>query len=346
MASPLKIGISGFGRIGRLVARQYFLNPEIQKHLDLVVVNDLGAPQDAAFSFKYDSTHGKFAGEVSHDAESVSVNGKKIAWVKHADAKQIPWKQYGVDLVFECTGRYVTKEEASAHLSAGAKKVIISAPAKGVDATIVMGVNESVYDASKHTVLSNASCTTNCLAPIVSVLHKKWGVVQGFITTVHSFTSDQRLVDNSHKDPRRARTASTNLIPTTTGAAKAVGEVIPELKGKLDGMSVRVPTPNVSLTDLVAELKVPVSIEEINAVLREAAQSSLKGVLSVCDEPLVSSDFNGNTHSSIVDSACTNVIVESAGKGKMVKVYSWYDNEVGFSCRMLDLATLIAKKGV
>lgn len=282
---------------------------------------------------------------MTFDAESLTLDGDKIAITKEKDASKLPWKALGVDLVFECTGHYVDKESSMAHIQAGAKKVIISAPAKGVDLTVVMGVNDKSYDPSKHIVLSNASCTTNCLAPIAHVLHNKFGIAHGFITTIHSYTSDQRILDNLHKDPRRARTAATNMIPTTTGAAKAVGEVIPSLKGKLDGIAVRVPTPNVSLTDLVAVLNKPASKEEINAALKEAANSELKSVLEVCDEPLVSGDFNGNRASSIVDALSTSVIADKDGKGTLCKVYSWYDNETGFSNRMLDLASLIADRG-
>ncbi len=343
----MKIAINGFGRIGRVVARQLFSNPQLRKSLELVAVNDLAAPEDLAFSLKYDTTHGKLPFEVKHDAESITVDGQRFACLKVANPTELPWAKLGVDIVLECTGRYTDKESALAHKKAGAKKVIISAPAKGVDLTVVMGVNHTQYDPSKHEVLSNASCTTNCLAPIVHVLHQTFGVKYGFMTTIHSYTSDQRILDNIHKDPRRARTAAANMIPTTTGAAKAVGEVIPELKGKLDGFAVRVPTPNVSLTDFVAELNRDVTAEEVNAALTKASQEGLKGVLQMCNEPLVSSDFNGNPYSSIVDAECTKVTGSNgASKGPMVKVYAWYDNETGFSTRMLELAKLIADKGV
>ncbi len=341
----MKIAINGFGRIGRIVARNLFTNPSYKKSLELVAVNDLATPAELAFSMKYDSTHGKLPVSISSDAESLTIDGKKIICLKQADPTQLPWAKLGVDLVLECTGRYVDKESASAHLKAGAKKVIISAPGKGVDLTVVMGVNHAAYDNSKHHILSNASCTTNCLAPLVHVLHKNFGVKYGLMTTIHSYTSDQRLLDNIHKDPRRARTAAVNMIPTTTGAAKAVGEVIPELKGKLDGFSVRVPTVDVSLTDFVGELNKTVTKEEVNAALVAAAQGELKGILDCSNEPLVSSDYIGNPYSSIVDLDLTNVTgSQGGGSGTMVKVCSWYDNETGFSCRMLELSQLIGSK--
>lgn len=340
----LKIGINGFGRIGRIVARQLYLSPELRKKIKIVAVNDLAPPSELAFAMKYDSTHGKLPVSISHDAESLTIDGDRIACIKQPDPTQLPWKSLGVDLVFECTGRYTDKESASAHFKAGAKKIIVSAPAKGVDLTVVMGVNDKLYDNSKHHLLSNASCTTNCLAPLMHVLHKSFGVQHGLMTTVHSYTSDQRLLDNIHKDPRRSRTAATNMIPTTTGAAKTVSEVIPELKGKLDGLSIRVPTVDVSITDIVATLKREVSVEEVNAALIEAANSELKGILGTSDEPLVSSDYIGDTRSSIVDLALTHVIGGEGKKGTMVKVCSWYDNEVGFSTRMLDLAALVGDR--
>lgn len=333
----VKIGINGFGRIGRIVARQLYSNPELRKSIQIMSVNDLADPADLAFSMKYDSTHGKLPFAISSDASSLTIDGDKIKCHKIANPAELPWKADGVDVVLECTGRYTDRESAAAHLKGGAKKIIVSAPAKGVDLTVVMGVNHKQYDGSKHTILSNASCTTNCLAPIVHVLHSKFGVKYGLMTTVHSYTSDQRILDNIHKDPRRARTAATNMIPTTTGAAKAVGEVIPSLKGKLDGFSMRVPTVDVSLTDLVAELQKPVTKDEVNNALKEAASGDLKGILDVCAEPLVSSDFIGNAFSSIVDLELTNVIGGDGKSGPMVKVCSWYDNEVGFSTRMLDL---------
>jgi glyceraldehyde 3-phosphate dehydrogenase len=336
----VKIGINGFGRIGRIVARQLYTNPELRKQIQLVAVNDLAAPKELAFLVDHDSVHGRLPYKVSSDAESITIDGDKIACLKQPDPKQLPWGKLGVDVVLECTGRYTDREGAATHLVAGAKKVIVSAPAKGVDLTVVMGVNHKNYDKSKHTVLSNASCTTNCLAPVAHVLHEKFGIEKGLMTTVHSYTSDQRLLDNIHSDPRRSRTAALNMIPTTTGAAKTVGEVIPALKGKLDGFSVRVPTPDVSLTDLVAILKKSVTKEEVNAAFEEAAKGPLKGILDATHEPLVSSDYIGNKHSSIVDLDLTNVM-----DGNMVKVCMWYDNEVGFSTRMLDLVAHVGAAG-
>lgn len=342
MNSPVKIAINGFGRIGRIVTRQLFLNPELSKKIELVALNDLGAPEELAFSFQYDSTHGKFPHPVEASKESISIAGRKIPCLKISNPTELPWKSLGVDVVLECTGRFTDKESASVHLKSGAKRVIVSAPAKGADLTVVMGVNHTQFDPNKHTVLSNASCTTNCLAPMAHVLHSKWGIKQGFMTTIHSYTSDQRILDNLHKDPRRARTAATNIIPTTTGAAKAVGEVIPELKGRLDGIAMRVPTPNVSLTDLVATLEKPATRDEINAALKEASETTLKGILGFCSDPLVSSDFNGNRLSSIIDAECTSIM--SGPHGNLVKVCSWYDNETGFSCRMLDLVSYIGSR--
>ena len=336
----MKIAINGFGRIGRIVARNLFLNSEQRKTLNLVAVNDLASPAELAFTLKYDTTHGTYPLEISHDAESITIDGHRIACLKHANPVELPWSKLGVDVVFECTGRYTDKESASVHLKQGAKRVIVSAPAKGVDATFVMGVNHKSFDPAKHVVVSNASCTTNCLAPVAYVLQSNWGIKNGFMTTVHSYTSDQRLVDNIHKDPRRARSAAMNIIPTTTGAAKTVGEVIPALKGKLDGISLRVPTQNVSFTDFVAVLEKPATKEAINKALAEACNGDLKGFMSFSNEPLVSSDYNGNKFSSIVDTECTNVSAD----GLLAKVGSWYDNETGFSCRMLDLASFIASK--
>lgn len=339
-----KIAISGFGRIGRIVTRQLFSNPQFRKNLQLVAINDLAATKDLAFSLKHDSTHGKLSNTLEFTDDSMTLDGQKIKVFKQANPAELPWAELGVDIVFECTGFFTDKDKASLHLKAGAKKVIVSAPGKGVDGTFVMGVNHEKYDPKNHHVVSNASCTTNCLAPMAHVLHEKFGIVQGFMTTIHSYTSDQRLLDNIHKDPRRARTAAVNMIPTTTGAAKAVGEVIPELKGKLDGFSMRVPTPNVSFTDLVAQLKVETTIEEVNSALEKASKEGpLKGYLNVSHEPLVSSDYNGDSYSSTVDLQVTNVI---GNKGNFVKVGSWYDNETGFSSRMLDLAQHMAAKGL
>jgi glyceraldehyde 3-phosphate dehydrogenase len=337
-----KIAINGFGRIGRIIARNLFTSPQLKNKIQLVAVNDLGAPSELAFSFQYDSTHGKFPTRVEATDDSLTIDGQKITCLKISNPAELPWKKLGIDVVLECTGRFTDKESAAVHLKNGAKKVIISAPAKGVDLTVVMGVNHNKYESQNHHVLSNASCTTNCLAPIAHVIHSKWGIQQGYMTTIHSFTSDQRILDNLHKDPRRARTASTNMIPTTTGAAKAVGEVIPELKGRLDGISIRVPTPNVSLTDLVATVAKPLTRDELNRALQEASETTLKGILGFSKEPLVSSDFNGSPLSSIVDAECTSVM--SGPFGNTIKVCSWYDNETGFSCRMLDLVDYIGAK--
>jgi glyceraldehyde 3-phosphate dehydrogenase len=339
----MKIAINGFGRIGRIVARQLFSNPEYRKNLNLVAINDLATPQELAFSFKYDSTHGTFPTEVSSDAESMTVDGHKFHCLKVANPNELPWSKFGVDLVLDCTGRNTDKESASVHLKQGAKKVMISAPAKGIDLTVVMGVNHSLYDNSKHHILSNASCTTNCLAPVAHTLHKHFEIKHGYMTTIHSYTSDQRLIDNIHKDPRRARTAAANIIPSTTGAAKTVGEVIPSLKGKLDGIAVRVPTPNVSFTDFVCTVKKTTTAAEVNKVLQEACKGELKGFMDFSTLPLVSSDYNGNKFSSIVDAEQTSVHIAEDGE-TMIKVCSWYDNETGFSCRMLDLAQLVASK--
>lgn len=342
----VKIGINGFGRIGRIVARQLYASPELRKSIRLVGVNDLSTPAELAFMMKYDSVHGKVPYAVTHDAESITIDGDKVAVAKVADPSQLPWKALGVDLVLECTGRYTDKESASAHFKAGAKKVIVSAPAKGVDLTVVMGVNHKQYDASKHHMLSNASCTTNCLAPVAHTLNQAFGIQHGLMMTVHSYTSDQRLIDNTHKDPRRARAAAMNMIPTTTGAAKTVGEVIPALKGKLDGLSIRVPTPDVSFTDFVATLSKNVTKEEVNAALVKAAEGELKGFMKTTTEPLVSSDYIGDRHSSIVDLDLTHVIGGDGKSGPMIKVCAWYDNEVGFSCRMLDLVKHMSAAGI
>ncbi len=337
-----KIAINGFGRIGRIITRQYFQNPEFRKKFQIVAFNELkSTPDDLAFMLRHDSTHGRFPYEIKTDDEALTIDGQRIVVTRSADPAELPWSSLGVDIVLECTGRFTDKETAGAHLKAGAKKVIVSAPGKGVDKTIVMGVNHKSYDHAKDHIVSNASCTTNCLAPLAHVLHEKFGIEHGLMTTIHAYTTDQRLLDNSHKDRRRARSAAVNMIPTTTGAARSVGEVIPALKGKLDGYSVRVPTVDVSLTDLVATLSRPVTAEEVNNALREAANGPLKGILEMCDEPLVSSDFIGSTKSSIIDSALTNVIGGANKSGNMVKVCAWYDNEAGFSTRMLDLAALM-----
>jgi glyceraldehyde 3-phosphate dehydrogenase len=338
----VKIAINGFGRIGRVVARQLYAKPEFRKNIQLVCVNDTSNLADLTFSLKYDTTHGKFPGTVSQDGENVIIDGEKIRAVKQLDPLQLPWKELGVDIVFECTGRFTDKEGASKHLQAGAKKVFVSAPGKGMDLTVVMGVNHEKYEKS-HQILSLASCTTNCLVPVAHVVHNKFGIVSGLMTTVHSYTGDQRLLDNAHRDPRRSRSAAVNMIPTTTGAAKSVGEVIPALKGKLDGLSIRVPTPNVSITDAVFLLSKKTSKDEINAALLEASKTELAGIMGIVNEPLVSSDFNGNELSSIVDVALTNVITNDAG-ASMAKICAWYDNETGFSTRMLEFAAYVARR--
>jgi glyceraldehyde-3-phosphate dehydrogenase, type I len=332
-----QVGINGFGRIGRNVFRAALSNPEI----NIVAVNDLTDAKTLAHLLKYDSVHGIFDAEVKADGDAIIVNGQRVQVLAERDPANLPWGKLGVEIVVESTGLFTSKEKASAHIVGGAKKVIISAPASGEDITIVLGVNEDKYDPKNHNVVSNASCTTNCLAPFTKVLHDKFGVKRGMMTTVHSYTNDQRILDLPHSDLRRSRAAATSIIPTTTGAAKAVGLVLPELNGKLNGFSLRVPTPNVSVTDLVAELEKSVTAEEINAALKAAAEGPMKGILDYTDEPLVSKDFNGNPHSSIVDGLSTMVI-----EGNMVKVVSWYDNEWGYSNRVVDLAIFMGKKGI
>ncbi|MDN4525776.1 type I glyceraldehyde-3-phosphate dehydrogenase [Fictibacillus fluitans] len=332
-----KVGINGFGRIGRNVFRAALNNPEVE----VVAVNDLTDANMLAFLLKHDTVHGKLDATVEVGENALIVNGKEIKVLAERDPAQLGWGDLGVEVVVESTGRFTKRADAAKHLEAGAKKVIISAPASDEDITIVMGVNEDKYEAGSHHVLSNASCTTNCLAPFAKVLNEKFGIKRGMMTTVHSYTNDQQILDLPHKDYRRARAAAENIIPTTTGAAKAVSLVLPELKGKLNGMAMRVPTPNVSLVDLVAELDKEVSADDINAALKEAAEGPLKGILGYSDEPLVSTDYNGNTNSSTVDGLSTMVM-----EGNMVKVISWYDNETGYSNRVVDLVDFIAKKGL
>ncbi|MES2801837.1 MAG: type I glyceraldehyde-3-phosphate dehydrogenase [Bdellovibrionota bacterium] len=334
--SKVKVGINGFGRIGRVFFRAAF------DKVDIAGINSLDDIEGIVHLLKYDSSHGIFNADVSHDGENLIVNGKKIPVSKTKDPAQIPWKAWGVELVMECTGALKGKEDYQKHITAGAKKVMISAPADGVDMTVVYGINHKDYDAAKHTFVSNASCTTNCLAPLAKVLDEAFGIESGTMMTIHSYTNDQRILDSSHSDPRRARSAAVSMIPTTTGAAKAVGLVLPNLKGKIDGMSMRVPTPNVSVVDFTFNAKTTMTIETINDALRKAAGGELKGVLAVEEKPLVSIDFNGNTHSSIVD-AKTTMVISGAG-GKMAKVLSWYDNEVGFSNRMVDMAIYMMGK--
>jgi glyceraldehyde 3-phosphate dehydrogenase len=333
----IKLGINGFGRIGRLVAREALQ----RKNIDIVAVNDITDAKTLAHLFKYDSVHGAFPGKVEVKGDTIVLEGDEIKVLAERDPGSLPWKDLGADVVVESTGLFRTRTKAAAHLSAGAKKVIISAPSDSkdpADATIVLGVNEKTYDASKHDVLSNASCTTNCLAPVAKVLLDNFGIVRGLMTTIHSYTNDQKILDLPHKDLRRARAAAVSMIPTTTGAARAVGLVIPELKGKLDGMAIRVPTPNVSLVDLVAVVEKETDADAINAAMKKAAEGELKGILAYCDEPLVSCDFNDNPASSIFDSLSTSVI-----DGKLVKVLSWYDNELGYSTRTVDLVEFISK---
>lgn len=333
----VKVGINGFGRIGRNVFRAALNNPEVE----VVAVNDLTDANMLAHLLQYDSVHGKLDAEVSVDGNNLVVNGKTIEVSAERDPAKLSWGKQGVEIVVESTGFFTKRADAAKHLEAGAKKVIISAPANEEDITIVMGVNEDKYDAANHDVISNASCTTNCLAPFAKVLNDKFGIKRGMMTTVHSYTNDQQILDLPHKDYRRARAATENIIPTSTGAAKAVSLVLPELKGKLNGGAMRVPTPNVSLVDLVAELNQEVTAEEVNAALKEAAEGDLKGILGYSEEPLVSGDYNGNKNSSTIDALSTMVM-----EGSMVKVISWYDNESGYSNRVVDLAAYIAKKGL
>ena len=332
-----KVGINGFGRIGREVFRVAFTNPEVE----IVAVNDLTDAETLAHLLKYDSVHGTFPHEVTVDGDYIVVDGKKVKVLAQTDPAKLPWGELGVEIVVESTGRFTEGPKAAAHIEAGAKKVIISAPAKQEDITIVMGVNEDKYDPAKHNIISNASCTTNCLAPFTKVLMEKFGIESGLMTTVHSYTNDQRILDLPHKDLRRARAAACSIIPTTTGAAKAVALVLPELKGKLNGFAMRVPTPNVSITDLTVLLQKDTTAEEINTALKEAAEGKLKGILGYNELPLVSRDYNGCPLSSIVDGLSTMMVGP-----RMAKVVSWYDNEWGYSNRVVDLACYIAAKGL
>ena len=331
----IKLGINGFGRIGRLVFRAAMNRSDVE----VVAINDLTDAATMAHLLAYDSVHGKLPVAVTGKDGAIEVGGKTVAVTSIKDPAKLEWKDLGVDIVAECTGLFTDKENTSKHLAAGAKKVIISAPAKNPDITIVLGVNGNSYDPRKHHIISNASCTTNCLAPVAKVLLESFGIRCGLMTTIHSYTGDQRLLDFPHKDLRRARAAALSMIPTTTGAAKAVSLVLPELTGKLNGLAIRVPTPNVSIVDFVATIeKSGVSVADVNGALKEAAQGSLSGVLSYCDLPLVSSDFNGSAFSSIVDAISTFVVQD------MVKVMSWYDNETGYSTRMVDLAAMIGEQ--
>ncbi len=333
-----KIGINGFGRIGRLVMRAIM---EKKADIDVAVVNDLTDTKTNAHLFKYDSSYGIYLGKVEASSDAIVVDGKSVKVIAERDPAKIPWKDYGVEVVVESTGLFTDASKASAHRQGGAKKVIISAPAKGEDITIVMGVNDGKYDPAKHHIISNASCTTNCIAPVVKILHDSFGVARGLLTTAHSYTNDQRLLDQFHKDLRRARSAALSIIPTSTGAARAVTLVIPELTGKLHGIALRVPTPTVSICDFTADLNKEVTDREVNEAFKKAASGPLKGILEYCDEPLVSIDFKGNPASSIVDAENTMVI-----DGSMVKVLSWYDNEWGYSNRVIDLISLMVSKGL
>lgn len=331
----IKVAINGFGRIGRRVLREAIKNDNIQ----IVAVNDLSKPEVSAHLFKYDSVHGTVEQTVTLEGGYLNCGKQKVKLFAEKDPTKLPWKDLGVDIVMECTGIFTDKEQAMMHIKAGAKKVIISAPSKDADLTIVMGINESLYDSAKHEVVSNGSCTTNCLAPVAQVLDKNFGIVRGMMTTIHSYTNDQNVLDLPHKDLRRARAAALSMIPTSTGAAKAIGLVLPNLKGKLDGSSIRVPTPNVSVVDLTVELSKQTTKEEINAKMKEASQGALKGILGFETDPLVSSDYNGDVRSSIVDAELTSVM-----GGNFAKVVSWYDNESGFSARMIDLALYMGGK--
>jgi glyceraldehyde 3-phosphate dehydrogenase len=333
-----RIGINGFGRVGRLAFRAISQNHKGK--LEIAAINDLTDARTNAHLLKWDSTYGRYSGEVKAAEDSIIVDGKKVKVLAERDPAKISWRELGVDIVIESTGLFTDATKAAAHLEGGAKKVIISAPAKNEDITIVLGVNEEQYQPDKHKVISNASCTTNCIAPVVKVLHQSFGVSKGLMTTIHAYTNDQRLLDMFHRDLRRARAAALNIIPTTTGAARAVTQVIPELKGRLHGIAMRVPVATVSVVDFVADLEKEVSAEQINNAFQKAAKGPLAGILEYCSEELVSMDFRGNPASSIFDAPSTMVI-----SGNMVKVLAWYDNEWGYSCRLADLAAYIAKKG-
>lgn len=335
-----KIGINGFGRIGRLSFKA--INQLHPDKLEVVAINDLTDSKTNAHLLKWDSTYGRYPGEVIAEGDSIVVNGKNIKVVAERDPAKIPWKSLGVDIVIESTGLFTDATKAVAHIAGGgAKKVLISAPAKNEDFTVVLGVNEDKYDPKKHNIISNASCTSNCVAPLISVLNQNFGIAKGLMTTIHSYTNDQKILDQFHKDLRRARTAGQNIIPTTTGAARMVGELIPELKGKIHGLAVRVPTVTVSVVDFVAELNREVTAEQVNTAFKTAAETNLKNIMEYCTEELVSMDFKGDPASCIIDSLSTMVI-----GGNMVKVFAWYDNEWGYSCRLADLAAFVGEKGI
>lgn len=335
----IKVALNGFGRIGRIVTRIVAEKWDEKSEIELVAVNARADVGTLAHLLKYDSSYGKFNGTVEAKENALVINGKEIKVFSESQARDLPWKEMGVDIVIESTGAYTKREKAMEHIEAGAKKVVITAPGVDEDVTIVMGVNENTYDPQNHVIISNASCTTNCLAPVVKVLDEAFGIEYGLMTTVHAYTNDQRILDKSHKDLRRARSAAESIIPTTTGAAKAVGKVLPHLQGKLNGFALRVPTPTVSITDLVCNFKKEVTVEAINAALKEASEGSLKGILGYSEEPLVSIDYKGDDRSSIVDALSTMVMGE-----KMAKVVAWYDNEWGYSCRTVDLVEYIAKR--
>ena len=332
----VRVSINGFGRIGRQSLKAMI---ERTPSVEVVAINDLVETEMNALLFRYDSTYGRYPGTVDHTDDALIVDGRQIKVLKEKDPANLPWADLGVDIVVESTGLFTDAEKARAHLDAGARKVIISAPAKNEDVTIVLGVNEDAYDPEAHRIISNASCTTNCLAPAAKVVHDAFGIERGLMNTIHSYTNDQRILDVAHKDPRRARAAGQNIIPTTTGAAKALSLVIPDLKGKFDGFSLRVPTPTVSVVDFTADLSKSTTADEVNEAFRAAAAGPMKGILGVSDEPLVSSDFRGDSRSSIIDSESTMVL-----GGTMVKVIAWYDNEWGYSCRCADLISLVAAK--
>jgi len=334
-----KIGINGFGRIGRLTLRA--INCYHSDRLEVAVVNDLTDTKTNAHLLKWDSTYGHYLGEVEATEDSIIVDGKKVKVLSERDPGKIPWQDHGVDIVIESTGLFTDATKAAAHRQGGAKKVLISAPARNEDVTLVLGVNEDQYVPEKHNIISNASCTTNCIAPVVKVLHQNFGVSKGLMTTIHAYTNDQRLLDMFHRDLRRARAAALNIIPTTTGAARLVGEIIPALKGKIHGLALRVPTPTVSIVDFVADVEKEVTVEQVNQAFQAAAEGPLAGILEYCQEPLVSIDFKGNPASSIFDAPSTMVIADN-----MIKVLAWYDNEWGYSCRLADLATYIVDKGL
>ncbi|MCP3762502.1 glyceraldehyde-3-phosphate dehydrogenase [Domibacillus sp. A3M-37] len=330
-----KVAINGFGRIGRMVFRKAILDDD----LDIVAVNASYPAETLAHLLKYDTNHGKFEGDVQTEGDALIINGKRVQLLSSRDPLELPWDKLGIDIVIEATGKFNAREKAALHLQAGAKKVVLTAPGKNEDVTIVMGVNEEVLDVEKHEIISNASCTTNCLAPVAKVLDEQFGIENGLMTTVHAYTNDQKNIDNPHKDLRRARACAQSIIPTSTGAAKALSLVLPQLKGKVHGMALRVPTSNVSLVDLVVDVKRPVTVKEVNDAFKEAAAGQLKGILDFTEEPLVSVDFNTNPHSSTVDGLTTIVMGDSK-----IKVLAWYDNEWGYSCRVVDLVHFVAEQ--